>query len=178
MNPTIPQRIAVMMKFISLLIFATLSVSILSLSAAAEGAESPRLAELDRYWNQVSKAVKEGDFAAYTSTCHPEAVLVTGTKKTSYPLTQALARWKKEFDDTQSGARQSEVVFRFVQRLGDATTAHETAIFRYSFREGGGEWKHEFVNLEALLVKKDDGWKILMEYQKSPATEAEWNALK
>lgn len=178
MNPTIPQRIAAMMKFISQLILATLSLSILSHSAVAEDAESPRLADLDRYWNQVSKAVKEGDFAAYTATCHPEAVLVTGTKKTSYPLTQALARWKKEFDDTKSGIRQSEVVFRFVQRLGDATTAHETAIFRYSFREGNSDWKHEYVNLEALLVKKADSWKILMEYQKSAATEAEWNALK
>lgn len=166
------------MKFLCQLILITLSATILTLSAPAEEAASPRLADLDLYWNQVSKAVKEGDFAAYCATCHPEAVLVTGTKKTSYPLTQALARWKKEFDDTKSGARQSEVVFRFSQRLGDATTAHETAIFRYSFREGGGEWKHEYVNLEALLVKKQDGWKILMEYQKSPATEAEWNALK
>lgn len=83
-------------------------------------------------------------------------MLVTGTKKLSYPLTQALARWKKEFDDTKSGERESSAAFRFSQRLGDATTAHETAILLYSFRQGDGEMKHEFIHLEALLLKKDE----------------------
>jgi ketosteroid isomerase-like protein len=140
--------------------------------------EATRMAGLNAYWAKVSKAVKEGDFAAYVSTCHPEAVLVSGTKKQSYPLTQALARWKKEFDDTKAGTRESAVEFRFSQRLGDATTAHETSVFRYSFRQDGSEWTHEYVHLEALLKKYADGWKILMEYQKAAATEDEWNALK
>lgn len=153
---------------------------IFALSATSANADDAALrqASLDAYWSKVSRAVKEGDFAAYVSTCHSDAVLVTGTKKQSYPLTQALARWKKEFDDTKSGKRESAVEFRFSQRLGDATTAHETSVFRYSFREGGGEWKHEYVHLEALLLKKEDGWKIVMEYQKAIATEAEWKALE
>jgi ketosteroid isomerase-like protein len=140
--------------------------------------EAARIAGLNGYWAKVSKAVKDGDFASYVSTCHAEAVLVSGTKKQSYPLTQALARWKKEFDDTKAGTRESAVEFRFSQRLGDATTAHETSVFRYSFRQDGAEWQHEYVHLEALLKKDAEGWKILMEYQKSVATEAEWNALK
>ena len=155
-------------------LFATLS---LSLSAPADG-EAERVSELDAYWAEVSRTVKEGDFAGYAATCHPEAVLVSGNKKLSYPLAQALARWKKEFDDTKSGVRESNVVFRFSQRLGDATTAHETGIFRYSFRQGDGELAHEYVHLEALLVKRDGRWKILMEHQKAPATEAEWKALE
>lgn len=148
------------------------------LSASAFADEAARLAELDKFWAEVSRTVKEGDFEGYSATCHPEAVLVTGTKKLSYPLTQALARWKKEFDDTKSGDRESSASFRFSQRLGDATTAHETGILLYSFRQGDGEMKHEYIHLEALLLKKDDGWKIIMEYQKAPATEEEWKALK
>jgi ketosteroid isomerase-like protein len=162
-----------------------LAVTLLvSLSATAfadqekEQAEKARLAELDKFWAEVSRTVKEGDFEGYSATCHPEAVLVTGTKKLSYPLTQALARWKKEFDDTKSGERESSATFRFSQRLGDATTAHETGVLLYSFRQGDGEMKHEYIHLEALLLKKDDGWKIIMEYQKAPATEEEWKALK
>jgi ketosteroid isomerase-like protein len=154
---------------------------LISLASTPQGFaedETTRIAGLAAYWAKVSKAVKEGDFAAYVSTCHPEAILVSGTKKQSYPLTQALARWKKEFDDTKDGTRESSVDFRFSQRLGDETTAHETSIFRYSFRQDGAEWKHEYVHLEALLKKDDEGWKILMEYQKAAATEEEWNALK
>jgi ketosteroid isomerase-like protein len=159
-----------------LILAATLFAS-LSTSAFADQ-EKARLAELDAFWAEVSRTVKEGDFVGYSATCHPEAVLVTGTKKLSYPLTQALARWKKEFDDTKSGARESSASFRFSQRVGDATTAHETAILLYSFRQGDGELKHEYIHLEALLLKKEDGWKIIMEYQKALATEAEWKALE
>jgi ketosteroid isomerase-like protein len=157
-----------------------LAVTLLvSLSACAfADQEKARLAELDKFWAEVSRTVKEGDFEGYSATCHPEAVLVTGTKKLSYPLTQALARWKKEFDDTKSGERESSAAFRFSQRLGDSTTAHETGVLLYSFRQGDGEMKHEYIHLEALLLKKDDGWKIIMEYQKGPATEEEWKALK
>ena len=72
---------------------------------------------------------------------------------------------------------KADVAFRFSQRFGDATTAHETGIFRYSATNAEGETKIEFIHLQALLVKKAEGWKILMEYQKSPATAAEWQAL-
>lgn len=137
-----------------------------------------RLAELDAYWAEVSRSVREGDFEAYSATCHPEAVLVSGSKKEAYPLAKALARWKQEFTDTAAGTRKSSVVFRFSHRWGDPTAAHEAGIFLYSFQPEGEERKDEYVHFEALLVKKEDGWKILMEYQKGPATEEEWKALE
>ncbi|MBK5099232.1 MAG: hypothetical protein JJE01_15745, partial [Gemmatimonadetes bacterium] len=34
------------------------------------------------------------------------------------------------------------------------------------------------VQFEALLVKKDGKWLMVMEYQKGPATDAEWAAAK
>jgi hypothetical protein len=143
--------------------------------SADERAE--RLAELDAYWAEVSRSVREGDFEAYRASCHPEAVLVSGSKETSYPLAQALVRWKPEFIDTRDGERTSDVEFRFSHRFGDATTAHESGIFRYQFRQGDDPPVREYVHFEALLVKQPEGWKILMEYQKAPATEAEWRAL-
>jgi hypothetical protein len=155
------------------------ALPLISLFAATSAiADEARLAELDSYWAEVSRSVNEGDFAAYSATCDPEAVLVSGTKKESYPLSKALARWKKEFDDTKSGDRESNVTFRFSQRLSDETTAHETGIFLYSFKQDDGELQNEYVHLEALLVKRDGKWKIFMEYQKAPATEAEWKALE
>ncbi len=139
--------------------------------------DAARLAELDRFWNAVSQSVKDGDFDGYKATCHPEGVLVTEKLKTSQPLAQALERWKPGFDDTKAGRAKASVEFRFSQRLGDGTTAHETGIFLYSFTYAQGQAKKDYVRFEALLVKRD-GWKTLMEYQKSPATAEEWAALK
>jgi len=152
------------------------AVLLVSVSAHADP-DTDRLASLNAYWAEVSRTVREGDFEGYRATCHSEAVLVSGKSRTSYPLTQALKRWKAEFDATKAGTMKADVAFRFSQRFGDATTAHETGIFRYAATKAGENEKVEFIHFQALLVKKDARWKILMEYQKSPATEAEWEAL-
>ena len=141
-------------------------------SSERAAADAARLAELDSYWATVARAVKSGDFALYRSTCHPEGILVAGTRKNSEPLSQALARWKKEFDATRDGTRTSGLALRFSQRIGDATTAHETGMFLYTATTAEGKKIREFIHLEALLTKTKDGWKILMEYQKSVGTEA------
>ena len=145
--------------------------------AFAAQEEQARLAELDAYWTEVSRAVREGDFEGYKATCHEKGVLVSGTKMTSYPLSKALIRWKKEFTATKTGEVEAKVEFRFSQRLGNETTAHETGIFLYSFTDAEGLWKKDYVDFQALLLKGEDGWKIMMEYQHSSATKDEWDAL-
>jgi hypothetical protein len=134
------------------------------------------ISELDAYWGRVSKSVKDGDFAGYSATCHPLGVLVSGVKRTSYPLTEALAKWREGFEDTRAKRMQASVEFRFSQRLHDAKTAHETGIFRYATSRDG-ESSIKYIHFEGLLQKSEAGWQIMMEYQKSIATEAEWTAL-
>ena len=139
--------------------------------------DESRIKELDSYWAEVSKAVRDGEFTGYEATCHSHGVLVSGRTQTSYPLTKALVRWQPGFNDTKSGKIEAEVSFRFSQRLNDQTTAHETGIFRYSTVKASGEKSVTFIHFEALLLKQDR-WRILMEYQKSEASEAEWDKLK
>jgi hypothetical protein len=147
------------------------------LFAAEPSPEAARLQELDAYWAEVSRAVNTGDFAAYVATCHPEGVIVSGSKKISYPLADALKRWKKDFDDTRESKVKSSVVFKFSQRLGDATTAHETGMFLYTAITPDGKETRDYIHLEALLVKRDGRWMILMEYQKSKGAREEYEAL-
>ena len=135
------------------------------------------VAELDEYWLRVSQAVKTGDLEAYRATCHPDGVLVSGKNEKSELLSQALIRWGKEFADTKTGKMKARVEFRFSKRIIGKDTAHETGIFLYSSQRVGEEWKRDYVHFEALLVKKKGKWKILMEFQKSLATEAEWSEL-
>lgn len=141
------------------------------------GQPEPRLAELDALWAEVDRAVREGDFEAYAAHCHPEGVLVSESKGFSQPLSAALARWKPEFAATREGRMTAEVETRFTRRLGDATTAHESGMFRYTSRMEGKESHTDFVPFDALLVKRDGRWLILMEHQKAHATQAEWEKL-
>ncbi len=94
----------------------------------------------------------------------------------SYPISQALAGWEQGFIDTREGKGEASVTFRFTQRLHDATTAHDTGIFRYTYTPQGGEETVAMIHFEGLLVRKDGAWLMLMEYQKQPATADEWAA--
>ena len=51
-------------------------------------------------------------------------------------------------------------------------------IFRYSTTDSNGKSTDDYIHFEGLLVKKNEKWKVLMEYQKATATLQEWNALK
>jgi hypothetical protein len=144
-------------------------------SASHAAKPTPRLAELNAFWTEVSRAVRTGDFAAYRATCHPDGVLLSGTTM-CMPLAQALAKWEPGFLDTQAGKLKADVQFRFSQRPGDATTAHETGIFCFTSVDAAGVRKATFVHFEALLVRKGS-WQTLVENQKHTATQAEWDAL-
>jgi hypothetical protein len=131
--------------------------------------------ELDAYWAEVSRTVEVGDFAGYSDTYHPDAVVIFGMS--SQPISSALAGWAQGFADTRAGRTVASVAFRFSERRNDETTAHETGIFRFEALSSSGEGSTQFIHFEALLVKRD-GWKMLMEFQQEPATEAEWDELR
>lgn len=128
--------------------------SAIRLAALAALALSPSAAyaqtidELDAYRAELSRTVERGDFEGYAALYHPDAVLVSGFSGESYPISQALSGWKQG-----------------------------SGIFRYTFTPEGGETTVAPVHFEALLVKKDGEWLMLMEYQKDMATEEEWGAV-
>ena len=131
--------------------------------------------ELDAFWTEVARTVTVGDFDGYAATYHADAVLVSQASGTSYPIASALKGWQQGFLDTAAGHVKANVEFRFTSRLNDDTTAYETGIFHYSAYPAEGDATDQYVHFEALLVKQD-GWKMMMEYQQSPATPAEWAA--
>lgn len=135
------------------------------------------LSEIDAYWAEVSRAVRDGDFEAYAATTHPHGIIISGSKQTSYPLSIALARWKSDFEKTRSGQVTSTVEFRFSHRYRDTDTSHESGIFRYTSQPQNGEPVTDYIDFEALLTRQDGRWQMLMEYQKGPASREQWDAL-
>ena len=143
--------------------------------------DSLRIAELNQYWAEISRTVAEGDFEGYAAAYHEDAVVVftTGENKTSVSIAKALANWKPGFIDTKAGKTINNVSFRFSQRVGSETTAHETGIFAFQSKDGTGKTSpKQYVHFDALLIKRDTTWLMVMEYQKSKATKAEWNLLE
>ncbi len=157
--------------------FAILFACDLPIASAMEE-DAAVVAELDSFWEEVSRCVQMGDFQGYAATCHKQGVLVSGVKENSQPLSEALKRWKPGIEDTRTGKMKADVQFRFTRRLISKTTAHETGIFRYTSQPQGSEEKVEYVHFEALLIKQGNKWRTMMEFQKSEATLEQWQAIK
>lgn len=143
--------------------------------------DSSRIAELDRYWERLNKTVIEGDYEGNKNCFHKDAVIVfaSGENKTSVPISTALEFWKEGFKNTKEGKIKVNIELRFSQRIGNETTAHETGIFTYTATDNTSKISNKyFISFEMLLVKRNDKWYGMMEYQKPYATQKEWDALK
>lgn len=143
--------------------------------------DSSRIAELDRYWARLNKTVMKGDFEGYKNCFHKEAVIVfaSGEYKTSVSIASALEFWREGFKNTKEGKIKVNVDFRFSQRIGNENTAHETGIFTYTSTDNATNTSETFIiPFEMLLVKRNNKWYGMMEYQKPYATQEEWDALK
>jgi len=147
----------------------------MSQAMAVDGA-AQTTSELDAYWTEAERAAREGDADAAAALYHDDAVLVSMRRGQTVSIAAVFPEWRQEYDNTRSGRTSSVVSFRFSQRLNDGTTAHETGIFNYRFVSETGEVNDQYIHFQALLIKKD-GWKMLMEYQLSPASMDEWEAL-
>jgi hypothetical protein len=148
---------------------------VLTGSQTAFGGHREPSPDLDAFWDELARTVAEGDFEGYAAMYHEDAILVSGLSETSYPISQALEEWKQGFVDTREGKMQASVEFRFTQRLSDETTAHLTGMFHYAVVDGAGARTEQAVHFEALLINTN-GWKMMMEYQKSLASQEEWEA--
>jgi len=155
----------------ALLLFPTAALAQDTGTASAGPDRAAILAELDAYWAEVSRTVAEGDFEGYAATYHDDAVLVSGAGGVSYPITTALSGWKPDFDRTKQGDVSVSVSFQFTERLIGATTAHESGLFRYRMDAPDGDPIDATVHFEALLIKKDGRWLMLMERQMQPGSE-------
>ena len=153
--------------------------ALLTLGAAtllAATAPSPTTATIDAdVWSAVAASVVHDDIAAMGRTYHPDAVLVTNDGTRS--IATALAGWGKGMVDNKSKGIRATVEFRFTKRQDDVQTAFETGVFKYTVIDKAGVSTPSYRRLEALLVKRQGKWRILMERQLDAVTEKEWDAI-
>jgi len=135
-------------------------------------------AELDATWAEMSRIVAEGDFHGLQAAYHPDAIFVSGIAKTSYSVDKAFLRWQQDFEDTKAGNMTAQVDFRLSERSHDTNSAHEIGMYHYFSIDESGKRNDYYVQLEALLVKKSGKWLMMMEFQKSLSSKAQWDLLQ
>ena len=142
---------------------------------SAQGNE-PSTGAIDaQVWTAVSTTVVKHDIAGMTALYHPDAVLVT--PKGTVPIAQALAGWGQSMEVMKRNGSHASVAFRFALRQDGVATAFESGMFSYAVTDSAGATTRYIIPFEALLVRKDSRWLILMEHQLAAADEAAWNAM-
>ena len=134
--------------------------------------------EINAFWIEAERQVREGDFEAYSNSFHPNAILVNGISKNSIPIKEALDRWEKGFEDTRQRQMKASVEFRFSETVFGTSSAYQKGIFHYTSEYIGQSPVSVFIHFEVLLTKSNSIWEILMEYQKDYATKEDWNSLE
>lgn len=132
----------------------------------------------EQLWSVVRAAVARNDATLLATTYHADAVLVA--QQATTPVALQMHAWSDHMDKLKAERRSASVAFRFRSRWADATTAFECGLFRYTeaTAEGGDEVRvvpPKIVGFEALLVKKSNRWKMVMERQLEAADELAWD---
>ena len=153
---------------------ALLSLSVPLLFGAV--VPSPTSAAIDAdVWTPVAASVVHDDIVAMGRVYHPAAVLVSN--KGTRPIASALSGWGKDIATNKAQGIRATVEFRFTKRQDDTDTAFEVGVFKYTIIDKAGVAKPSYRQLEALLVKHQGKWRLVMERQLDAVTEADWNAL-
>ena len=154
---------------------ATVTLVAWAAPLAAQGTESSSGAIDAQVWTTVSTTVVEHDIAGMTATYHPDAVVVT--PQGTMPIARALAGWGKSMEAMKQNGSRASVAFRFSLRQDGAETAFEAGMFNYAATDSAGATTRYIIPFEALLVRKNDRWLIVMERQFAAADETAWNAM-
>ena len=153
---------------------SVLFVLLFTFNSGLLAADGARFAEVDKFWAKISESVSKGDFGAYRSAHHPDAVLVERGKGRS--MENAHKAFQRGFDDTAAGTVKAGIEFRWTQRNASADTAFQKGVFRY-WSEAEGNTYDQHTQFEAILVKGNKGWKLLVQKQYKTLTKEQWEAL-
>ena len=159
---------------------ATTAVALCSVIAMTVGASQTTPGSSSReidttVWSAIAATVVADDIVGMGRLYAPDAVLVT--PKGTQPIKEALDRWGRDMVAAKGRGDRATVEFRFSLRQDGPTSAFEAGLFKYTVINKAGVSTPQFVPFEALLVKTGGSWRLLMERQFNPATQAEWDKL-
>lgn len=153
---------------------SVLFILLLFFQSALLANEDAQIAEVEKFWAQISDSVSKGDFEAYRSAHHDDAVLLMEGR--SHNMENTHKFFKRGFDDTAAGAVEAGIEFLWTQRSVGSDTAFQKGVFRYWSKAGGIDYM-QYTPFEVVLVKGKTGWKLLTQKQAKAITKEQWDAL-
>ena len=141
-------------------------------------AEINIIEEIDSSWAKIKRLINNGDLRKFKTMYHRDAIMVNGIKNRTYSIRNAFDDWEQGFKDTRTGTIDAYLELKFSRRIFDSYTSHETGIFHYYTINESGESTDSFIHFEALWIKKQNKWFMLMENQISRASKSEWDNFK
>ena len=135
-----------------------LPVFLFTLHSTLIVADDARFADVDKFWANISETVSKGDFGAYRSAHHPDAVLVVNGKSSS--MESAHRAFQPGFDDTAAGTVEAGIEFRWTQRSVGDDTAFQKGAFRYWSEAAGNTYPNTLSLRQSLLraTKAGNSW--------------------
>jgi len=156
-------------------ILLTLPAVAVGQSAAPAGAAASTAAIDEQVWSAIAASVVDQDIDAMAATYHPDAVVVTPGGTT--PARLQLPNWGKDMETAKAKGETATVEFRFTKRQDNSNTAFETGMFKYSVIDSAGKVTSYHIPLEALLVRTNGRWVVVMERQFTAVTAEDWAKL-
>lgn len=147
------------------------------LAVSAQANDNDTKADIEAYWNALSKTVREGDAAGYRALYHDDAVVVMVESSQSHTIDSMMEKWKPGFDATAAGKMKANVEDRLNKQVFGEDSAWIAGIFHYWTIAESGERTDHYAWFESVLVKKDGKWLQTMELQRKTATLDEWKSL-
>jgi len=144
-------------------------------SAAPAGAAASTAAIDQQVWAAISASVVDQDIDAMAATYHPDAVVVTPAGTT--PARLQLPKWGKDMVAAKAKGETATVEFRFSKRVDNADSAFEIGMFKYTVIDGAGKATSYHIPMEALLVRANGRWVVVMERQFAAVTADDWAKL-
>ncbi|WP_274474276.1 DUF4440 domain-containing protein [Mangrovimonas aestuarii] len=120
-------------------------------------------------WNTFSNAFEKLDLEAFKSIHSQNLIRVSGDNKSIRNAEEYFKAYKTKW---QSRAIKQSIQFRFIERVCNTNRASERGIYKLTRNPNTSEEKSYYGQFHVILVKKNQIWKILVDYDSSENNSA------
>ncbi len=136
---------------------------IILFTSQSSGQSLDNLKAINQTWEKFYKAFESLDYKLLQDIHAKELVRVSGGKRiVNYDT--CMDNYKKSFERTQKKGTSNTISLRFFERVNNGSMARERGIYKLTRVESTGETKSYYGQFHVVLIKKDNIWKIVMDY--------------
>lgn len=129
-------------------------------------------AQIDPSCTQVNAQVWSKFYQAYEQSDHTLMEEIHSTKLIRVPANsgnvfgyeQAMNNYRSSFQRAKEKGEKRTIALRFFERLYSESSGSERGIYELSIKQEGKETKKYYGQFHVLLIKQNDSWKILVDY--------------